>query len=104
MVVATRLTSEGLDALLEPLVRAAGIEPVWPGRPVGVDVVQRRSDSDTDSDTWTFVIDQSGLGVSVPLNGTDLVSGETCSTEQPLRVAPGGCAVVHSHLPTGDDA
>ncbi len=97
--VATRLTDAGLDVLLAPIVGEAGIEPVWPDRPVGVDVVQRRKGSDT----WTFVIDQTGLGVSVPLEGTDLVSGEASSTERPLSVAPGGCAVVHSHLPTGNN-
>lgn len=96
--VATRLDTKGVDALLEPIVAAAGIEQVWPERPADVDVVQRRNGSDT----WTFVIDHSGLGVSVPLDGVDVVSGAASSTDQPLKVTPGGCAVVHSHRPTGD--
>lgn len=89
--VATRLSHQGLDALVAVLAQDAGIEEVLPERPTGVDVVQRVSGPET----WTFIIDHSGLGVSVPLEGTDLVSQKTCSATRPLGVPPGGVAVVH---------
>ncbi|HKJ11505.1 MAG TPA: beta-galactosidase [Ornithinimicrobium sp.] len=90
--VATRLSERGLDALVAHLVGEADLDTGWPERPVGVDVVRRRSGQQT----WTFVIDHAGAGARVPLAGTDLVSERHCGPTEPLALAPGGVAVIHS--------
>lgn len=35
----------------------------------------------------------------MPLSGTDLVTGKTCSPEEPLSLAPGGVAVIRETHP-----
>ncbi|WP_336920831.1 beta-galactosidase [Aquipuribacter sp. SD81] len=88
---ATRLAPAGTDAVVGALAEAAGARPVVPGLPAGVDAVRRRGD---DGASWVFVLDHTGAGASVPLTGTDLVTGRNCSPGEPLEVAPGGVAVV----------
>ncbi|MGB3829497.1 MAG: beta-galactosidase [Ornithinimicrobium sp.] len=90
--VATRLTQAGLDTVVAGLAEAAAVKPVVAAHPKGVEIVQRRAGHDV----WTFVIDRVGLGVQVPIAGTDLVSGRSCSTADPLVVASGGVAVIHA--------
>ncbi|MFC5380182.1 beta-galactosidase [Aquipuribacter nitratireducens] len=87
---ATRLPDDGTDALVAALAAAAGVRPVVPGLPPGVDAVRRRGDGGS----WVFVLDHTGEGARVPLAGTDLVTGRACSAEEPLVVGPGGVAVV----------
>lgn len=90
--VATRLTEDGLDTVVAALAEAALVKPVLNPHPDGAEVVQRRHGRDV----WTFVIDRAGLGVQVPITGTDMLSGQACSTAEPLVVAPGGVAVIHT--------
>ncbi len=90
--VSTRLAPDGLDAVVEALVGISGIEPVLRDRPAGVEVVQRVSGDEE----WTFVIDHGGVGAAVDIEGIDLVSGQPSTTQQPLILDPGGCAVIHA--------
>lgn len=87
---ATRLEPDAADALLAAVVAAAGVEPVIPGLPAGVDAVRRRSDSGS----WLFLLDHGGSGARVPVVGTDLVTGQESTEDRPLVLAPGGVAVV----------
>jgi beta-galactosidase len=87
---ATRLDQAGADAVVAALARAADVGPVVAGLPPGVDAVRRRSGTGS----WVFLLDHAGEGAQVALSGTDLVSGGTCSPGSPLRLPPGGVAVV----------
>jgi beta-galactosidase len=87
---ATRLEPSGTDAVVAEIVRAAGVEPVVPGLPAGVDAVRRRGADRS----WVFLMDHGGQGAQVALTGTDLVSGVDCGPGRPLALAPGAVAIV----------
>ena len=86
----TRFSPGGTNAVVAALCAAAGVAPTVPGLPVGVDAVRRAGPAGS----WVFVIDHTGAGVDVRLAGTDLVSGATVGPGTPLRVPPGGVAVI----------
>lgn len=88
---ATRLDEHGTDAVVAALAEAAGVPPVVPGLPAGVDAVRRRG---ADGTGWVFLMDHTGQGAQVDLVGTDLVTGEDVGAGRPLVLAPGGVAVV----------
>ena len=90
----TWLTDPAYEALMEQVVRAAGITPS--GLPRGVEVVSRRAD-DTQ---YRFVLNHTTEQVSLPYGGVDLVGGE--SAEDQFAVPAGGWAVLrNSPAPTG---
>ena len=87
---ATRLEPDAADALLAALARDAGVGPVVPGLPPGVDAVRRRGAAGS----WVFLLDHSGVGARVPVVGTDLITGAVAREGEPLVLPPGGVAVV----------
>ncbi len=90
----TWLTDPAYEALMEQVVRAAGITPS--GLPRGVEVVSRRA-GDTQ---YRFVLNHTGEQVSLPYGGLDLVTGE--ATGDQSTVPAGGWAVLrNSSAPTG---
>lgn len=94
--VGTALEADDLRSLLVRVTAEAGVRPPVPlplapaGRsgPATFDITRRRSGEQT----WLFVINRGESELSVDASGHDLVSDTTVVS--PLRVAPGGCAVV----------
>lgn len=90
----TWLTDPAYEALMEQVVRAAGITP--PGLPRGVEVVTRRAGATQ----YRFVLNHTTAPVSLPYGGFDLVTGEL--TGDRFTVPAGGWAVLrNSTAPTG---
>ncbi|MEU0096562.1 beta-galactosidase [Kribbella sp. NPDC006257] len=90
----TWLTDPAYEALMEQVVRAAGITP--PGLPRGVEVVTRRA-GDTQ---YRFVLNHTTEPAGLPYGGFDLVTGEV--TGDRFTVPAGGWAVLrNSTAPTG---
>ena len=88
--VATRLDEAGTDALTARVVGEAGVAPVV-DVPPGVDVTRRRDGERS----WLFVVNHTDAEVVVDVTGHDLVAERGVGgTDEPLRVAAGGCAVV----------
>jgi beta-galactosidase len=90
----TWLTDPAYEALMEQVVRAAGITP--PGLPRGVEVVTRRA-GDTQ---YRFVLNHTTEPAGLPYGGFDLVTGELAGDR--FTVPAGGWAVLrNSTAPTG---
>jgi beta-galactosidase len=83
-----------LDALLHTAAEAAGVQPLLPGVPPGVVVTRRHA---PDGRSWLFAINNTGAPATLPVTGTDLLTGRTASGA--LDIAPGSCAVVRDVLP-----
>ncbi|MHA7282984.1 beta-galactosidase [Arthrobacter sp. TMS2-4] len=84
--LSTRPTAPALDGLLGEALAAAGIPDGPAGE--GVEIVTRTSDDRA----FTFVLNHTGGEVTLPVGGTDLVSGRTVAPGDPL--AASACAVV----------
>jgi beta-galactosidase len=82
--VSTTLASEDLSAFLGAVCAEAGVAPVLPDLPPGVEAV-RRVDPD-----HVVVINHTGVDCALPLSGTDLVTG----AEFAGTLAAGGVAVL----------
>jgi beta-galactosidase len=83
--VGTQLSGAGLGQLVEQVLSEAAVEPVVAGLPRGVEAVRRVSDGTS----YLFVINHTDEDVSVPVSGTDLITGATNGS-----VAAGGVAVL----------
>jgi beta-galactosidase len=83
--VSTRL---GDARLIETVAAEAGVRPVHPGLPPGVEVV-RRASADA---SWLFVLNHTPAAHEVAANGTDLLSGTAVTGT--LRIPAGGSAVI----------
>ncbi len=88
--VATRLGPDAVDAVLARVLTDAEVNPVLAGLPGGTEAVTRRH---PDGREYLIVIDHTGVGCDIAVDGTDLVTGTT-STSGVLRLAPGAVAVV----------
>jgi beta-galactosidase len=82
------LDSAGLARLLGTVLDGAGVQPVSPGAPPGVEVVRRRGEGGS----WLFVINHTEHPQEVPACGLDLVTGST--VDGTVRLPAGGYAVV----------
>jgi beta-galactosidase len=76
-----------LDAVLGDLLDAAGVLPVLPGLPVGVEAVRRRSPDSS----WLFVANDTEDSHQIDIAGHDLVTARDVDR---LHLAPGEVAVV----------
>ncbi len=88
--VATRLDPEGTDHLVRRVVAEAGVEQL-PGAGPDVEVTRRVSEG-TEERSWLFIINHGTGDATVPVRGTELVSGHTLRED--LVVPGGGVAVV----------
>jgi beta-galactosidase len=88
--VSTRLADDGYRQLLVDAARAAGVAPVVPGAPSGVEVV-RRVDGDR---AFLFVLNHTDRAQHVPADGVDLVTGVRAAGS--VAVPAGGIACIHS--------
>ncbi|MEO1060982.1 MAG: beta-galactosidase [Actinomycetota bacterium] len=83
----TRLEPDGLAGLLDIVVGEAGVRPVLPGLPDGVEAVRRRGPSGT----FVFVVNHGDAAVEIAVTGRDLLGGRTGPA---LLIEAGGVAVV----------
>ncbi|OUM43348.1 beta-galactosidase [Arthrobacter sedimenti] len=86
--ISTRPAAPALDTLLGEALAVAGI-PDGPSQP-GVETVRRTSDEGT----FTFVLNHTDSEATLPVGGTDLVSGRTVTAGDPL--AAGASAVIET--------
>jgi beta-galactosidase len=87
--VSTALGPPALDRLTGDLLAAAGVRPVLPGAPPGVEAVRRHG---AGGQSWLFLLNHSGASAHVQASGTELVSGRRVGGA--LDLPPGGVAVV----------
>lgn len=87
--VSTRLDEQARDLLTAQALAGAGAGPVIPGTPPGLEVVRRAG---AGGRSWLFVLNHTDAASSVPVTGTELLSGGQLDGR--LDVAPGGVAVV----------
>ena len=75
------LTSATAEALLPPLLAAAGVEPILPGLPAGVEAVQRVGPRGV----VTFLLNPTQRAIDLPDPGErrDLLSGEAATRTLP---------------------
>ncbi|GAB2805330.1 beta-galactosidase [Lentzea nigeriaca] len=84
--LSTRLDDADYRALVARLLDSAGVEPVLPGLPPGVEAVTRQAE---DGRRWHFVLNHLDEPVSLPSAAHDLLTGG------PVREVPaGGCVVL----------
>ena len=88
--VSTLLDKSGMDWLLDEVCTTAGIKPIAPDLPAGVEFVRRSHGTQT----WLFVLNHSNKEVNIPLDqpGYDLLSGTTLDNS--LRLGPIDLAIV----------
>jgi beta-galactosidase len=91
--VSTRLTGDGLDAVLRRALADAGVAP-RPGVPAGLELVRRVS-GDIE---YVFAVNHRDHEVVVPAVGTELLTGARC--EGSLRVPAGEVRVVRQDRAT----
>ncbi|GGU77998.1 beta-galactosidase [Lentzea flava] len=89
--LSTRLDEADYNALVARLLDSAGVEPVLPGLPSGVEAVTRQAE---DGRRWHFVLNHLDEPVPLPSAAYDLLTGG------PVReVPPGGCVVLREERP-----
>ncbi|MFD2765249.1 beta-galactosidase [Micromonospora eburnea] len=86
--VSTRPDDDTYRRLLAEAARLAGVGPVCPEAPAGVEAVRRR-DGDR---SWLFLINHTDRAQRVPATGTDLLTGEVVNDA--VNIPPGGVAVL----------
>ncbi|MDX8142457.1 beta-galactosidase [Lentzea sp. BCCO 10_0061] len=84
--LSTRLDDADYTALLSRLLDSAGVGPVLPGLPSGVEVVVRQGE---DGRRWQFVLNHRAEPVSLPDAAHDVLTGGSVR-----ELPPGGCAVL----------
>ncbi|MEU3456260.1 beta-galactosidase [Micromonospora sp. NPDC006766] len=86
--VSTRPDGDTYQRLLTEAARSAGVTPVCPDAPPGVEAVRRR-DGDR---SWLFLLNHTDRPHRVPAAGTDLLTGEP--VDDAVTVPAGGVAVL----------
>ncbi|MGC5030869.1 beta-galactosidase [Micromonospora sp. DT229] len=89
--VSTRPDADTYRRLLDEVTRCAGVTPVCPGAPAGVEAVRRRSAHGS----WLFLFNHTDLPQQVPARGTDLLTATP--VDEAVRLPPGGVAVLREH-------
>lgn len=89
--LATRLDDTGMRTVMDAATAAAGVEPVLPHLPAGVEAVRRTS---ADGVTTIFLLNHRAEPVTVPLPAaaTDLISRTTVHTQ--ITLEPRGVALL----------
>ncbi|MFE9425596.1 beta-galactosidase [Kitasatospora sp. NPDC006697] len=87
--LSTRLDEADYTALVARLLAEAGVEPVLPGLPAGVEAVTRHG---ADGRRWHLLINHLDRAVPLPEPAHDLLTDARAS-----ELAPGGCAVLRAH-------
>jgi beta-galactosidase len=87
--ISTRLNQRAAGRLAGRMLDGAGVQPVVPGAPPGLEAVRRHGEGGR---SWLFVLNHSGAAAVVAAAGTELLSGRPVPGL--LEVAPRGVAVV----------
>jgi beta-galactosidase len=90
--LSTHLADNAHDQMLTKAATAAGVPPVLPDAPPGVEAVRRHG---TDGHSWLFAFNHSDDSVALPATGRELLSGRTVTGT--LDLEPGGAAVLREH-------
>ncbi|MEV7225709.1 beta-galactosidase [Polymorphospora sp. NPDC051019] len=88
--VSTRLAADAYADLLGAVAAEAGVEPVRPDLPPGVEAVTRRAGDRS----WLFVLNHTATAHEVSATGVDLLTGGTA--DGTVRVPAGGAVVVRA--------
>jgi beta-galactosidase len=94
--VSTSLGQQAHDRLIARVLAGAGVPPVVPGAPPGLEAVRRQGEGGR---SWLFVLNHTGGAGVVEASGVELLSGRRVTG--PLEIAPGGVAVVREDRPAG---
>ncbi|MCP2245967.1 beta-galactosidase [Lentzea aerocolonigenes] len=89
--LSTRLDSTDYGALVAELLDDAGVTPVLPGLPPGVEAVTRQA---ANGDRWHVVLNHRADTVPLLARTHDLLTGQPVAT-----LPPGGCAVLRERRP-----
>jgi beta-galactosidase len=89
--LSTRLDDADYTALIARLLGSAGVGPVLPGVPSGVEAVTREA---SDGRRWHVVLNHRPEPVSLPETAHDLITGGPVA-----EVPPGGCVVLRGGTP-----
>ncbi len=89
--LSTRLDDEDYAALIARLLGSAGVGPVLPGLPPGVEAVIRQG---SDGRRWLIVLNHLTESVALPAAAHDLLTGGPVQ-----ELPPGGCAVLRGGTP-----
>lgn len=89
--LSTRPDEDTYRRLLDEVARSAGVTPVCPGAPAGVEAVRRRGEHGS----WLFLFNHTDLPQQVPARGTDLLTAT--GVDEAVRLSPGGVAVLREH-------
>lgn len=87
--LATNPSQDGLQKVIDAVVRDSGITPVLPDLPAGVEVTRRRAQNGR---SWLFVLNHSDTDVTLPVSGQELIEATTAHGE--LLVQAGAVAVI----------
>ncbi|KJK46279.1 beta-galactosidase [Lentzea aerocolonigenes] len=89
--LSTRFDDADYAALIARLLDSAGVGPVLPGLPPGVEAVAREG---SDGRRWHVVLNHRPESVSLPETAHDLITGGPVG-----ELPPGGCAVLRGGTP-----
>ncbi len=87
--VSTHLGQRASDRLIADMLAGAGVPPVAPDSPPGLELVRRCAD---DGRSWLFVLNHSDNAHAISVRGTELLTARQVTGV--LDVAPGGVAVI----------
>ncbi|QKW14476.1 beta-galactosidase [Verrucosispora sp. NA02020] len=90
--VSTRPDDATYRRLLDTAARAAGVTPVCPGAPAGVEAVRRLGDGVS----WLFLLNHTDRAQRVPACGRDLLTD--AEVDEAVTLSPGGVAVLREEL------
>jgi beta-galactosidase len=96
--VGTRLLDGDLERLVRRVCDGAGVRPVVPGAPPGLEAVRR---SHVDGTTYLFLINHSGTAQPVRASGTEVLTGREI-VEQ-VTVPAGAVVVLRAQRPAGKE-
>ncbi|MEU4366382.1 beta-galactosidase [Micromonospora chersina] len=91
--VSTRPDEDTYRRLLTEAARLAGVGPVCPGAPPGVEAVRRRAGDRS----WLFLLNHTGRPQRVAAAGTDLLTG--APVDDAVTIPAGGVAVLRERSP-----
>jgi beta-galactosidase len=96
--VGTRLVDSDLEQLITQVCDSAGVRPVVPGLPPGLEAVRRRQPNGT---TFLFLINHTDRAAPVAVSGTDVLTGDEHA--DPVTVAAGEVLVLRTVPPSGEE-
>jgi beta-galactosidase len=94
----TRLVDADLDRLVRRVCDAAGVRPVVPGAPPGLEAVRR---SHPDGTSYLFLINHTATALPADASGTDVLTGQEIVGQ--VTVPAGAVVVLRAEVPAGKE-